>query len=175
MRDVERHFSLPIWNSNENQSRSSFVHRQIDFIDPHFRPRLEHRSDSFSCFHRPVYYPNASILEREGDRVTGVTFIDMLKLFEDDPETEAVVMVGEIGGALEEEAADYIKGEMTKPVLAFIAGRNAPPGKSLGHAGAIIEHGRGSAQSKITSLQSAGVRVMNRPMQVVEAVRSMLC
>jgi succinyl-CoA synthetase alpha subunit len=109
-----------------------------------------------------------------GDRVTGTTFVDMLELFEDDPETEAVVMVGEIGRTIEEEAADYIGRDMTKPVVAFIAGRSAPPGKRMGHAGAIIEHGRGSAESKIKSLQGSGVKVICRPMQVVETIRSVL-
>jgi len=109
-----------------------------------------------------------------GDQVTGVTFVDMLKLFEEDPGTEALVMVGEIGRTVEEEAAKYVMREITKPLVAFVAGRSAPPRRRMGHAGAIIEHGRGSAESKIKSLQSAGVKVIDRPMQVVEAVSSAL-
>ncbi len=103
-----------------------------------------------------------------GDRVVGSEFVDMLKRFEQDPATKRVVMVGEIGGTTEEEAAEYIKSEMTKPVYAYIAGKSAPPGKRMGHAGAIIERGRGTFQSKVDALSSAGVEVAKLPWELVE-------
>ncbi|MEM2989523.1 MAG: succinate--CoA ligase subunit alpha [Candidatus Bathyarchaeia archaeon] len=108
-----------------------------------------------------------------GDRVTGMTFVDALKLFEEDGETKGVVLVGEIGRRVEEEAADYIREGFDKPVLAFIAGRGAVPGKRMGHAGAIIEGGRGTAESKIDALRRAGATVINRPSEVVEAARGL--
>jgi succinyl-CoA synthetase alpha subunit len=107
-----------------------------------------------------------------GDRVTGITFVDALRLFEEDGETRGVVLVGEIGRRVEEEAADYIR-EFGKPVLAFIAGRGAVPGKRMGHAGAIIEGGRGTAESKMEALRRAGATVIERPSEVVEAARSL--
>lgn len=108
-----------------------------------------------------------------GDRVVGITFIDMLQAFEKDPETEAVVLVGEIGGTAEEEAAEYIKG-MSKPVIAYLAGKEAPPGKRMGHAGAIIERGRGTYQSKVKALTAAGASVAELPWQVAEQVSAAL-
>lgn len=108
-----------------------------------------------------------------GDRVTGMTFVDALKLFQEDGETKGVVLVGEIGRRVEEEAADYIRESFDKPVLAFIAGRGAVPGKRMGHAGAIIEGGRGTAESKIDALRRAGATVINRPSEVVEAARDL--
>jgi len=106
-----------------------------------------------------------------GDMVTGVTFIDVLKLFEADQDTKAIVMVGEIGRTVEEEAAEFIKEHVSKPVVAFIGGRHAPLGKRMGHAGAIIEHGRGTAETKVAALREAGVEVIECPMEVVSAIR----
>jgi succinyl-CoA synthetase alpha subunit len=98
-----------------------------------------------------------------GDPISGTRFTDALQMFEDDHHTEAVVMIGEIGGAEEERAADFISSSMTKPVVAFIAGQSAPPGKRMGHAGAIIEAGSGKAADKVVALQSAGVSVAEHP------------
>jgi succinyl-CoA synthetase alpha subunit len=101
-----------------------------------------------------------------GDRVSGTSFIDVLEKFEKDRQTRQIVLVGEIGGTAEEEAADYIKKFVSKPVVAYIAGRTAPPGKRMGHAGAIIARGRGTAESKIKALESAGVKVARIPTDV---------
>lgn len=95
-----------------------------------------------------------------GDPIIGTSFIDHLKLFKDDPQTEGVVLIGEIGGTAEEEAAEYIKAEFPKPVLAFIAGRTAPPGRRMGHAGAIISGGQGKAEDKIRALEKAEITVV---------------
>jgi succinyl-CoA synthetase alpha subunit len=102
-----------------------------------------------------------------GDQVIGTNFIDCLAAFQADPATEAVVMIGEIGGTDEEEAAAYIKEKVTKPVVAFIAGQTAPPGKRMGHAGAIIAGGSGTAADKIASLRAAGVPVAEIPSRIV--------
>ncbi|MCY4464321.1 MAG: succinate--CoA ligase subunit alpha [Chloroflexi bacterium] len=101
-----------------------------------------------------------------GDPVIGTTFVDVLEMFENDPETEKVALLGEIGGSAEIVAADYIKNAMTKPVAAFIAGRSAPPGKRMGHAGAIVDGGEGSADEKIQALEAAGARVANNPEEI---------
>lgn len=103
-----------------------------------------------------------------GDPINGTSFVDALTLFEDDHHTEAVVMIGEIGGTEEERAAEFISASMTKPVIGFIAGQSAPPGKRMGHAGAIIESGSGLASDKIAALQGAGVRVADHPEAISE-------
>jgi succinyl-CoA synthetase alpha subunit len=105
-----------------------------------------------------------------GDPVSGTNFIDVLRLFESDPVTEHIVLIGEIGGTAEERAAQFIATEMSKPVTAFIAGRTAPPGKRMGHAGAIIEGGEGTAQEKIKAFEAVGVRVAQHPAEVAELV-----
>lgn len=103
-----------------------------------------------------------------GDPVNGTDFIDVLRLFENDPDTEKVVLIGEIGGTDEERAAAFIRDYMTKPVVAFVAGRTAPPGRRMGHAGAIVEGGAGTAADKIAALEAAGVRVAAHPEQIPE-------
>jgi len=106
-----------------------------------------------------------------GDRVSGMSFIDVLERFQSDRQTKQIVLVGEIGGTAEEEAAEFIKKNVDKPVVAYIAGRTAPPGKRMGHAGAIIARGRGTAESKIKALEAAGVRVAKIPTDVPELLR----
>jgi succinyl-CoA synthetase alpha subunit len=103
-----------------------------------------------------------------GDPVPGTSFIDCLEAFEADPETKAVMMIGEIGGSAEEEAAEFIRSKMTKPVSAYIAGVTAPPGKKMGHAGAIVSGGKGTAQAKIEALTAAGARVGQNPTEAGE-------
>ena len=101
-----------------------------------------------------------------GDPVIGTSFVDVLEMFENDPETEQVALLGEIGGSAEIVAADYMRRRMTKPVSAFIAGRSAPPGKRMGHAGAIVDGGEGSADEKIAALEAAGARVAANPDEI---------
>jgi len=108
-----------------------------------------------------------------GDRVVGLSFVDVLRRLEADPATSVVVLVGEIGGTAEEEAAEFIKG-MTKPVVAYLAGRSAPPGKRMGHAGAIIERGKGSFDGKVQALANAGVAVARLPWEVTGLVQERL-
>lgn len=103
-----------------------------------------------------------------GDPIVGTTFIEALEMFEADPYTEKVVLIGEIGGTDEERAAEYISDRMTKPVVGFVAGRTAPPGKRMGHAGAIVEGGSGLAADKIEALEAAGVKVAEHPEQIAE-------
>ncbi len=109
-----------------------------------------------------------------GDPITGMSFIDVLKLFREDTQTEAVLMIGEIGGDAEETAAEWIKKNMTKPVAAFIAGLTAPPGKRMGHAGAIITGGKGLAADKIRVLSECGVTVAKSPIKIAEAMKEAL-
>jgi succinyl-CoA synthetase alpha subunit len=109
-----------------------------------------------------------------GDPVIGTSFVDVLGLFEADPATEAIVMIGEIGGNDEEIAARFIQDHVTKPVVGFIAGQTAPPGKRMGHAGAIISGGTGTAAEKMAALEAAGVRVVDRPSAVPDAIQAAL-
>ena len=109
-----------------------------------------------------------------GDPIIGTGYIDLLAMFEQDPETEAVVMIGEIGGDAEDKAAAYIKQHIRKPVIGFIAGITAPPGRRMGHAGAIITGGKGTAAEKMAALEAAGVRVVRNPAQIGETVKAVL-
>ena len=106
-----------------------------------------------------------------GDMVIGMDFIDVLKYFEKDEKTKQIVLVGEIGGDLEERAAEYIKNNVSKPVIAYIAGKSAPKGKTMGHAGAVVYGNKGTAQSKIKSLQDNGVRVVNLPSEISKEIK----
>src|SRR5438128_8487331 len=106
-----------------------------------------------------------------GDPIAGTSFVDLLRLFQDDPQTEAILMMGEIGGTAEEQAAEYIKKHLTKPVAAFIAGQTAPPGKRMGHAGAIISGGSGTAKEKIAALRAAGIVVADSPAELGTSVQ----
>jgi len=108
-----------------------------------------------------------------GDRVVGLSFVDVLEKFEHDPQTKAVVLVGEIGGNAEEMASLFIK-DMTKPVVAYIAGKSAPPGKRMGHAGAIIERGKGTFNAKVEALQAAGARIATLPFEVPDLLREVI-
>jgi succinyl-CoA synthetase alpha subunit len=115
-------------------------------------------------------FGNSSIVGIGGDPVPGLSFIDVIELFQADPETELVVMSGEIGGAAEEEAAEFIAANVSKPVVAYIAGFTAPPGKTMGHAGAIVSGSQGTAAAKAEALEAAGVRVGHTPTEVSEIV-----
>ncbi|MFP4458931.1 MAG: succinate--CoA ligase subunit alpha [Candidatus Zixiibacteriota bacterium] len=107
-----------------------------------------------------------------GDPVIGLGYIEILEMFNNDPETEAIVLVGEIGGDAEEQAAEFIKSEIDKPVVAFIAGRTAPPGKRMGHAGAIISSGTGTAEEKVASFEKVGVPVAKEPGEIPKFIKS---
>jgi succinyl-CoA synthetase alpha subunit len=109
-----------------------------------------------------------------GDPIIGTSFVDVLRMFQDDPDTDAIVMIGEIGGDDEEVAAEFIKDYVTKPMAGFIAGRTAPPGKRMGHAGAIISGGAGTAQGKIEALEAAGVAVASRMSEIPEMLKAKL-
>src|SRR5687768_14575515 len=109
-----------------------------------------------------------------GDPIVGTTHTDALRLFQEDDETDAIVMIGEIGGTAEEDAAEYAKGNVTKPIVAFIAGQTAPPGRRMGHAGAIISGGKGTAAEKMKALTEAGIRVVESPADIGQAVAEIL-
>jgi succinyl-CoA synthetase alpha subunit len=113
----------------------------------------------------------SSVVGIGGDPINGTSFIDCLQLFQNDPETTTIVLVGEIGGTDEEAAAEYAKAHVTKPIVGFIAGLTAPPGKRMGHAGAIITGGTGSAQDKIKALEAAGIEVAHSPVEVADIIK----
>lgn len=119
-------------------------------------------------------FGNSSIVGIGGDPVPGSSFIDIIALFEQDPETELIVMSGEIGGSAEEEAASYIKDNVSKPVVGYIAGFTAPPGKTMGHAGAIVSGSKGTAQAKAEALEAVGVRVGRTPTEVSDIAMDIL-
>jgi succinyl-CoA synthetase alpha subunit len=111
-------------------------------------------------------YGQSTCIGIGGDPINGTSFVDALRLFEDDPGTDAVIVIGEIGGSAEEQAAELIRERMTKPVVAFVAGQTAPKGRRMGHAGAIIAGGRGTAADKITAFEAAGVRIARNPAEM---------
>lgn len=119
-------------------------------------------------------YGQSTAIGIGGDPIVGLKYIDLLNMFKEDDETDAVVLIGEIGGTAEEEAAEYIKKEFPKPVVSFIAGQTAPPGRRMGHAGAIIAGGKGTAKDKMTALKSAGVLVAESPAEMGEKVQQAL-
>jgi succinyl-CoA synthetase alpha subunit len=116
----------------------------------------------------------SSVVGLGGDRVVGLNFIDVLSRFQEDPLTKVIVLVGEIGGTAEEDASEYIRQNITKPVIAYLAGKSAPPGKRMGHAGAIIEGGMGTLDGKVKALIGAGVQVASLPFEVPKLVKNVL-
>ena len=109
-----------------------------------------------------------------GDPIVGTGFVDALRLYQDDPDTDAVILIGEIGGAAEELAAEFVRDQMTKPVVAFVAGQTAPKGRRMGHAGAIIAGGRGTAADKIAAFEAVGVRVAKNPSEMGRTMADLL-
>ena len=109
-----------------------------------------------------------------GDPIIGTTFVDAIQLFNEDPDTDAIIMIGEIGGNAEETAAEYIKANVKKPVVGFIAGQTAPPGRRMGHAGAIISGGSGKASDKIDAMKAAGITVCDSPAEMGEKMQARL-
>jgi succinyl-CoA synthetase alpha subunit len=109
-----------------------------------------------------------------GDPIHGMNFVDVLSRFQADEQTKGIVMVGEIGGGEEEDAAEYIKAHVTKPVVAYIAGQTAPPGKRMGHAGAIVIGGKGTAEGKVAALKAAGIEVVSSPTDIGAAMKGCL-
>jgi len=122
----------------------------------------------------PLGIGQSSCVGTGGDPINGLKHIDVLKMFNDDPQTEAVIMVGEIGGTDEEEAARWVKANMRKPVVGFIAGVTAPPGKRMGHAGAIISGGKGTAEEKLAVMEECGIKVTRNPAEMGKLIRSVL-
>ena len=107
-----------------------------------------------------------------GDPIIGTQFVDAIRLFNEDPETEAIVMIGEIGGSAEEEAAEFVRQHVEKPVFGFIAGRTAPPGRRMGHAGAIVSGGKGTAEAKLEAMRAAGITTVESPAAIGETVKA---
>lgn len=129
---------------------------------------------TYECVHQTstLGYGQSTCIGIGGDPIPGTSFIDALELFQEDPETEAILMVGEIGGTAEEEAAEFIQSNVTKPVAAYIAGVTAPKGKRMGHAGAIIAGGKGTANEKFAALEAAGVTTVRSPAELGQGVKT---